>query len=114
MTPEIATYRSGDGGHSERGSPDPRERNVEDWWFRAFGGWLQLGSVREETAAWRTQLHQVLQNFKSNGQGAVSSWPRSMAIALLAYTMLLQLGVMEVQAHHQAGIIERHIHWKFW
>ncbi|KAG0583909.1 hypothetical protein KC19_3G170800 [Ceratodon purpureus] len=23
--------------------------------------------------------------------------------------MLLQLGVMEVQAHHQAGIIERHI-----
>ncbi|KAG0600784.1 hypothetical protein M758_11G060700 [Ceratodon purpureus] len=57
----------------------------------------------------RTQMHQVLQNFKNNGQGAVSSWPRSMAIALLSYTMSLQLGVMEVQAHPQAENIESYM-----
>lgn len=50
----------------------------------------------------RTQLCQVLQSFKTNGEVAVSSWPRSVAIALLSYTMSLQLGVMEVQALPQA------------
>ena len=53
------------------------------------------------------QLHQV--GYKTDGEVAISSWPRSMAIALLSYTLSFQLAVMEAQAHPQAENIESYI-----